>query len=261
MNKLALTLLFLITCMYMQGQDTLPKFSVRNIGGNRIIIDWRNKFDVVKQISIQRSFDSLKNFKTILTVPDPGIPQNGYADTKAPSERIFYRLYILLDNGFFIFSDSKRPVWDTAKIVVANPNANTTNNTDTTITQEEIAQRRLAGLPDRPSLSIPVIGSDSTISGGIANNRIKVETWAPSKFVYTFKDGYIRITLPDDDAKSYSIKFFTQDDKLLFELKDIKEKSFKLDKANFYKAGWFKFELYEDGKLKEKNKFYLPKEF
>ncbi len=81
------------------------------------------------------------------------------------------------------------------------------------------------------------------------------------KFVYTFKDGYIRISLPEEDDKKYNIKFFTEDNTPLFELKDVKERNFKIEKASFYKAGWFKFELYEDGKLKEKNKFYLPKEF
>jgi len=48
---------------------------------------------------------------------------------------------------------------------------------------------------------------------------------------------------------------------MLFELKDIKQKNFKLDKTNFYHAGWFRFELYEDGKLLEKHKFYLEKDF
>ena len=39
------------------------------------------------------------------------------------------------------------------------------------------------------------------------------------------------------------------------------EVSLKIDKSNFYRAGWFKFELYEDGKLMGKNKFYLEKDF
>jgi hypothetical protein len=254
MNKLALTLLLLTTCIYVQAQDTLPKFSVKNIGNKRIIIDWVNRFETVKQISIQRSFDSLRNFKTILTVPDPTIPQNGYADTKAENDHMFYRLYILLDKGVFIFSNSKRPVWDT---VVA------TTVVTTVITpagDTELVTKRLVGANDKPILTIPLIPADSSKSNGLANNKTKIDAWAPSKFVYTYKDGYIKISLPEEE-KIYSIKFFTSDDKLLFELKDIKEKNFKIDKANFYRSGWFKFELFEDGKLKEKNKFYLPKEF
>lgn len=236
MKKPILTLLLFIPCIFLYAQDTLPKFTVKNVGNNRIVVDWINRFEVVKQISIQRSFDSLKNFKTILTVPDPGIPQNGYADTKAPNPQMFYRLYILLDKGTYLFSDAKRPVWDT------------------------MVRRSMGGI-ENPNLTLPVIPNGHVTGGpAVSGNLPKTELWVPSKFVYTFKDGYIRITLPEDEKK-YSIKFFTDDNKLLFELKDIKERNFKLDKANFYKSGWFRFELYEDGELKEKNKFFLPKEF
>jgi hypothetical protein len=247
MKKPTLTLLFIIPCILLYAQDTLPRFSVKNLGNNRVVVDWINTFETVKQISIQRSTDSLRNFKTILTVPDPTIPQNGFADTKAPAGNVFYRLYILLDKGTYLFSDAKRPFWDTSHAAIAAAAA------------DAIKRERIA--IDKSSLTLPVIGNDP-VSGTpiITNNVPKADLWVPSKFVYTFKDGYIRINLPEDEKK-YSIKFFTSDDKPLFELKDIKEKSFKLDKANFYKAGWFKFELYEDGELKEKNKFFLPKEF
>lgn len=233
MNKLALTLFFLITCTCLRAQDTLPKFSVNYLGNNRVVVAWTNTFENIKQISIQRSFDSLKSFKTILTVPDATTQQNGYVDSKAPSNGMFYRLYIMLEKGVYLFSDSKRPVWDTTK--------------------------RAAGATGNPSLNFPVIQNGSLPTGN-GNNHIGKEAWVPSKYVYTYKDGYIRISLPQEDKK-YSIKFFTDDDKPLFELKDLKERNFKIDKANFYHAGWFKFELYEDGVLKEKNKFYLPKEF
>lgn len=235
MNKLSLILLTLVVCMSLRAQDTLPKFSAKNVGNNRLVISWINTFETIKQISIQRSFDSLKNFKTILTVPDATTPQNGYVDTKAPSDHMFYRLYIMLEGGVYLFSDAKRPTLDTMikrDMVLINPN-----------------------------LSLAVIPYENNVAGPVnANNKLKNELWAPSKFVYTFKDGYIRINLPEEDKK-YNIKFFTEDDKLLFELKDIKDRNFKVDKANFYSAGWFKFELYEDGELKEKNKFFLPKEF
>jgi hypothetical protein len=235
MNKLTLILFSLITCIGLQAQDTLPKFSVKNVGNKRIIIEWINNFEAINQLSIQRSFDSVKNFKTILTVADPANPQNGYADTKADNDHMFYRLYIMLNGGVYLFSDTKRPVWDTLT-------------------------RRVIGAPDKPNLQFPVIPNDGTPTV-IAGNKPRIDPWTPSRFVYTYNDGYIRITLPDEADKKYNIKFFTSDDKPLFELKDIKERNFKLDKTNFYHSGWFKFELYEDGKLKEKNKFFLPKEF
>ena len=44
-------------------------------------------------------------------------------------------------------------------------------------------------------------------------------------------------------------------------LRQVKEPLFTLDKSNFVHAGWYVFELFENDKLKEKNKFYLPKDF
>jgi hypothetical protein len=202
------------------AQDTLPGFSLKNMGNNRVLVEWRNAFETVKQVSIQRSFDSLKNFKTILTVADPSLPANGYLDAKAPNDHMFYRLYILLDKGAYLFSDTKKPIIDTVLTTGALP---------------------------------PGSFKDTL--------NIREEGWSPSKYVYIVPDGYVRISLPDEPGKKYSIKFFTFQDELLFELKEVKEKNFKIDKSNFYHAGWFRFELYENDVLKEKNRFYLPREF
>src|SRR5688572_9059979 len=99
MKKLALLFLicFLCTGKISFAQDTLPHFSLKNVGNNRILAEWHNPFETIRQLSIQRSFDSLKNFKTILTVADPALPANGYLDTKAANDHMFYRLYIMLD--------------------------------------------------------------------------------------------------------------------------------------------------------------------
>src|SRR5687767_6841937 len=219
MKTLVLPLLLLFTtCTSLSAQDTLPRFTVRNVGNNRVIISWINKFQGIKQLSIQRSFDSLKNYRTILTVPDPTTPQNGFVDTKAPNDHMFYRLYILLENGVFLFSDVKKPVVDTLGSI----------NTPPTVTPVE-----------------------NNVNKG------KITGYVPSVYVYTHKDGYVRINLPRDPEKKYAIKFFEENASLLFELKDIKERTFKIDKTNFYHAGWFWFELYEDGNLVERHKFYL----
>lgn len=233
MNKLVLSLLllFFVTGISVYGQDTLPKFSVKNVGNNRIIIGWTNTFETIRQISIQRSFDSLKGYRTILTVPDPTTPQNGYVDTKATNDHMFYRLYILLDKGVYLFSEAKKPVLDSLKKTNYDKTAQT-NGID--------------------NIGIPNFG---------VNGKNRPEVFTPSLHVFTNKDGYVSINLPDDEDKKYSIKFYKEDETFLFELKNIKERTFKIDKANFYHAGWFRFELFEDGKLLEKHKFFLQKDF
>ena len=237
MKKLTLflTILTLITANHLLAQDTLPNFSLRNIGGNRIVIGWTNQFTSIKQLSIQRSFDSLANYKTIMTVPDATTKENGYVDSKASNDHMFYRLYIVLDGGSYIFSKPKRPVLDTT------------------------VRKTMSSRVEGANLWVTIVDSANGLT--ISNNRLKSESWIASQYVYTFRDGYIRISLPDAAEKKYTIKFFTNDDAPLFEIKEVKDTDFKIDKSNFYRSGWFKFELYEDGVLKEKNKFYLPKEF
>lgn len=205
------------------AQDTLPRFSVTNAGANRNIIGWINTYGLVKQISIQRSFDSLTNFKTILSVADPNSGQNGFADTKAPNSQMFYRLFVVLGQGQFFFTPSKRAVVDSSGLT-RNDWSNKANNP-----------------------------ADVAI--------VKPNDFIPSFYVYTNRDGYLFINLPDAAKKKYHIKFYEEDDSFLFELKTIREPALTLDKANFLHAGWFKFELYNDDKLIEKNKFYLAKEF
>ncbi|MEI9911717.1 MAG: hypothetical protein WDO71_19925 [Bacteroidota bacterium] len=156
MKKTVLILFSLVTSLYLQAQDTLPNFSLTNAGSNRIVVGWTNTFETIRQISIQRSFDSVKNFKTILTVPDATTLQNGYVDTKATNDHMFYRLYILLDKGVYLFSDAKKPVWDTSTV-------------------------RKLGSPGNPSLTLPVIPNDPVSTNPVVYNNIaKTELWVPS---------------------------------------------------------------------------------
>lgn len=227
MNRFYLLIFVLFVTSVSFGQDTLPKFTVTNAGNNRTIIGWVNTYGLVKQISVQRSFDSLSNFKTILSVADPNSRQNGFADTKAPNDQMFYRLFVVLGQGQFFFTASKRPAIDTFRL-----------------TKNSVIDK-----------------IKDTMNFGIKPGIPKRSDFIPSFYVYTNKDGYLFINLPDAGKKKYHIKFYEDDDSFLFELKNIKEPALTLDKTNFMHAGWFKFELYNEDKLVEKNKFYLPKEF
>jgi hypothetical protein len=228
MNRFYFSLFLLVFASSKNfAQDTLPKFSVTNAGANRNIVGWVNNYGLVKQISIQRSFDSLTGFKTILSVADPNSRQNGFADTKAPNNRVFYRLFVVMGQGQFFFTASKRPFIDSFHL---------SKN----------------GLIDKARDSVSI---------GIKPGIPRRNDFIPSFYVYTNKDGYLFINLPDASKKKYHIKFYEEDDSFLFELKNIKEPALTLDKTNFIHSGWFKFELYNEEKLVEKNKFYLAKEF
>ena len=249
-----LTLLFtllLITGKMLYAQDTLPRFSAVSVGNNRVIIGWINKLENVRQISIQRSHDSLTGYKSILTVADPTTEQNGFMDAKAVNDHMYYRLYIMFDKGMYLFSAAKKPVADSLhKIRVAGP-AEKFQPKDSFIKVKPVVIQ-LNGFPGTDSVTVP----------NPVQLKNRTNGYTPSLYVYTCRDGYVCIRLPENEKpKKYSLKFFDSEEILLFELKDIKEKEFKIDKGNFYHAGWFRFELYEDGKLFEKHKFYLEKDF
>jgi hypothetical protein len=263
------------------AQDTLPRFTIINRGNERIVISWTNPYgERIKQLSIQRSFDSLKNFRTILTVPDATVPQNGYVDTKATNDHMFYRLYILLDSGRYSFSRSKRPV---AGNLVPETTMPVTTASKGIIPVEKLPAAEAAE-------RIIYVKKNDVIVGGISESNLKRfrdsinystkdtifmktpdtilvkvftqrELYRPSKFVFTEKDGNIRIALPDAGRYKYSLKFFEEDLTEAFEIKQINETVLFLDKSNFLHSGWFSFELYENGKLKEKHRLYIPKEF
>ena len=292
---------------YLAAQDTLPKFTVSTKGNNRVLISWTNNYPSITQISIQRSTDSLRNFKTLLSVPDANIPQNGFVDTKASTLFMFYRLFIVLDSGKYVFTNSKRPFWDTARIAsrpVAVKNgvsssrrviisdsmeineANTLRDklNEKPLTVADSAIRKIEPekfftikrrdtilflLPEKgfkafrdsvvyKTKDTMVFRSSDTI---LIKSFIPKEVFKVSIYIFSEKDGNISISLPDASTKKYSVKFFDEKNNPLFEIVHVKENSLLLDKSNFLRAGWFRFELYEDGKLKEKNKFFVPKDF
>jgi hypothetical protein len=313
------SLLFIITLFFsaiLRGQDTLPHFSATARGPGRILISWRNNYPIINQISIQRSNDSLRNFTTLLTVPDPTLPANGVVDNKAPHPNFYYRLFIVLEGGKYIFTPSQRPKSNTTESDVAekdNKDNGKDNDDKSDFTPSKMANPRIVFVDPARNGQPTVIKSPSSIHGtpemqdipisatifvrrgdsllGSVSGRqiltfrdsllkytkdtivfidgdtllikpfVPIEVYKVSAYVFTGKFGNIHVSLPEADKRHYAIRFFDDTNKLLFELTEIKDPQLILDKTNFQHAGWFRFELYDGAVLKEKNKFFIPKEF
>jgi hypothetical protein len=305
-RKLAVLILLLVVFLSEnKAQDTLPRFTVTTRGKNRIFINWTNAYPVIRQISIQRSPDSLKNFKTIITVPDPTVPQNGYVDTRAGTSLLYYKLFIVLDSGKYVFSKSSRPVWDTASQVKIEGGEPTTpvNGTKRVLVSENLTEKEVETVKEQLDLAKKtpaappavkekffVVMKNQLVIGEVPEKQVKKfrdsiinstrdtilfraldtilinvyrpkEVYRPSIYVYTERDGNVTISLPEATHKKFAIKFFEEDKSPLFEITQIKEPLLTLDKSNFLHAGWFFFELYEEGKLKEAHKFFIPKDY
>jgi hypothetical protein len=308
----------------------LPDFSVRDIGKGKAQISWHNPYNNnCIQLMVQRSYDSLKFFKTIFTAQSPQLPLNGYIDNGLmPNMKTYYRIfYVLSDNNFF-FTKSKIPGLEemiTEKKVVPRNIIETNkretyadNKTEIIIKEKEDSVEIIEQLPDKKKISTDLIPSNSlNLKNSVAAPAVKpIEkkfiavykvtkdsfltrfemgeykkfrdsvvnytkdtlfflntsevlikpfyvkpVWKPSLFVFTNDKGYVNVQLPLSKQHHFKIIFIDTSNAVVFEIKHVKEDELILDKANFIHAGWFNFELYEDEKLKEKNKVFISKEF
>lgn len=302
MRKLAA--LLILTCTLFttsRAQEVLPDFTVITKGNKKVIISWTNNYPIITQISVQRSKDSTRGFATILSVADPTAPQNGIVDSKSPEANQFYRLFIVQNNGKFLFTKSKRPFWDTVR-VIANKQQQPAENARRVIITESVTPKQAEEIKEKlqtatttSEVKLPepekffFIKKRDTLIATINASALKKfrdsvvsktkdtiafstgdtillkpfvpkEIFKPSKYVYTERDGNISVSLPNASFHHYSIKFFDEKSIPVFDISEVKESSLLIDKVNFLRSGWYKFELYEDGKLKEKHKFFIPKE-
>lgn len=240
-KNLFLLLLFCVSSTFLHAQEILPGISVRNAGG-KIIVSWRNEYQKsVTTINIQRSYDSLTNYSTIGSVLNPQNKENGYADLTAPYSKMYYRVFIAFEGGSYIISTPARPAKDTGAY------------TTTTIKypwQTDPSADPAIVVPPPPATVTPAVP---------ATPAAPVITY-PSKWVFTARDNNVVIYLPDVETKKYSVKFFDELDKPLFELHNLKDDYLIIEKVNFKKSGWYHFEVFESGKSVEKNKFYIGRD-
>lgn len=85
--------------------------------------------------------------------------------------------------------------------------------------------------------------------------------WEPSKNIYTARKGNLVIKIDDYKKKKYKLIFYEENKNELFKINHIKQDILTIEKSNFISSGWYFFELYEDDKLKEKNKFFIGSDF
>lgn len=223
-NFIAIVILS-VACNIAKAQEyttpVLPDFSAL-IKTGKIQLDWISGFPNAVQIGVQRSLDSVLNFTTIGYATNPGESRNAYLDNKPLPGRNYYRLFILLKNNQYLYSKTVLAVGDS-----------------TINAGEKLSASDIANL--NPN-----------------NKKEEVIPWKPSNYIYTTADGNVNIRLPEAPKKKYQVKFFEPSGAFLFEVEQVAEPFLILEKAIFMHAGWFNFEIYENGKLLEKWNLYIP---
>lgn len=261
------TVFFCLLSASLTAQEALPGITVKNLSG-QIVVSWVNDYKIpVSNISIQRSYDSLKNYTTIGSVLNPQNIENGYADTKPPYNKMYYRVFVSFEGGSYVFSKVARPVKEIQAVDTGNYSSYTIipsspgsvsaapdtsfpfliRGRDKSAVQTINDPRNKDTRSIQPKTNLPTISSPEIIT-------------YPSRRIFTAKDNNIIIILPEAENKKYNVKFFDENDAPLFELNKLHENFLIVEKVNFVHAGWFHFEIYENGRLIEKNKFFISKD-
>ena len=266
LSVLLFALAFVSKASAQQIQPALPQFDLQILGKDKVRISWVNPFgeDLI-QINVQRSYDSVRGYKTVFSSPSPELPQNGFVETYYPGVKVYYRIFYMLSSNAYFFAKAK----STAPSLLADSIAAQLAATNDTVTIKTI-DTIVARLPYSRFLkfkdSIYAQTKDSLFS--LSNDTILLRpyvyngAWRASVYLFTDRSGVINLKLPQSGEKNYSLRVYEADNRTqIFSIKHITEPELMIDKANFLHAGWFMFEIYEDNRLKERNKLFIQKEF
>lgn len=267
---------FTIISISSKAQDTLPDFTVKNLAQGKVQISWVNPYETCTQLVVQRSYDSIKFFTSIFSAQSPSLLQNGFLDnTTAPGAKVFYRIFYVLQGSNYFFTKSKSTGTASNKKKEEKTSTVPVNQTG------RVAEKKFITVYNRNKDSLlfvfeyndyikfrdSIVAKSKDTLYALSGNEVLFSPfipkpfWKPSMYIYTNNNGYVTISLPQLKQHKYRIVFFDEDGTELFQIKQLKESGLILDKTNFLHAGWFSFQLFEDDKLKEKNKVYLEKDF
>ncbi|MCZ2222575.1 MAG: hypothetical protein LC122_02980 [Chitinophagales bacterium] len=274
-----LVFVLVLSIYHLNAQDTLPNFTVRELAKGKVQVSWVNPYNKVVQMIVQRSFDSTKYFRSIFSSISPWLPQNGFVDNNVPiGYKVYYRVHYVFEGGEYFFTSSKSPQNYTpikiTRITDVDDETNDNNNKD------KEAKREIKVYRNNRDTLINVIQykefkryrdsiikyTKDTIQNTEYDDEVIIKTfipkpvWKASSYIFTNDKGFIRIMLPLAKQNRYKIIFYNERNEQVFTIKHVKEADLILDKSNFKSAGWYFFELYENDKLKERNKIFVGKD-
>ena len=249
-----------------QMKQALPQFGLQIIGNDKVRISWVNPYgeDLI-QINVQRSYDSVHNYKTVFSTPSPELPENGFIEPYYPGVKVYYRIFYMLSNNAYFFTKVKLAspalLGDSVMAQLAKTKDSVTiKTTDSILTRLPYSQflKFKDSVYTTTKDSLLLLGNDTVLLKPYIYNG----PWHASAYLFTDRSGVINLKLPMVKEKVYSLRVFEADNKTpVFFIKRITEPDLMIDKTNFVHAGWFSFELYEDNKLKERNKLFIQKDF
>ena len=113
--------------------------------------------------------------------------------------------------------------------------------------------------------SIRTKTKDTIVNIGIDEYLIKPfvpkPIWKASIYLFTNTYGYTIMKLPEPLIHHYKVVFMEENKTMIYTINKVTDPYLMIDKSNFPHAGWFCFEIYQDEKLFDQNKFFIESDF
>lgn len=81
-----------------------------------------------------------------------------------------------------------------------------------------------------------------------------------SRYIRRERNSDLVIAVPEAENGKYKVRFFDEEDRFLFEIKQIRDSLLIVEKLNFHHAGLFQYELYRGDMLVERNTFLIKRD-
>lgn len=256
----------------MAQQLPLPDFTLKKGANNQMIIEWVNQVGKnLTELTVQRSNDSVRYFRSIYSPPNPAIAKGTYTDAKAPAGINYYRIFYTFAGGAYYFTKAQKLAYgfesadlmskiDTAQVVKVNGDIDPT----------EMPGSRFRNFRDS------IINETADSLFYVEKNEVlykksgqgNVQSVSAAAYIpmgdYVFTDvatGNLTIKLPPYQLSSYSMIIYDTDGrKPLFKIRHFSDDELILDKGSFINTGWYNYDLFQDGKLKQQGRFLVSKQ-
>lgn len=256
-------------CIQSFSQKPLPDFDIKKGSQNQKVISWRNNYgDMLSVLNVQRSNDSIRNFRTLYSEPNPSLSVNAYTDMKPIPGMDYYRLYYQMKNGSYYFTKAKKVAsgfiadglydhLNAQHVIIKGDKERTISIT----TFHKVADSVLNNTSD----SIFYL-ADSTVSykhfnpiAAMSYGSTESNSLIPvSNYLFLNSNGNLVIRLPQNKLYDYSMTIYQpSSNTVLYKIKHFSNPEVILSKSSFLRSGFYPYELYENGKLKERSKFQI----
>ena len=262
-KKLFNILLFVIITESAFAQNPLPDFSIEKNNKNENVISWRNPFSSsLIQLVVQRSMDSVKNFRSVHASENPAQATGLYSEVAG--SKYYYKIFYMLQDGSYYTTATKTVAsgFETAGLI------SYLNNYDTIVvassgTRTNYLKNNFNRLRD--SVINNTADSLVYISGNVVNYvhyvpRMSAVAGAQSGYKFISNSEYINtegnpvIKLPYNDYYKYSMIIYNRDGReVLYNIGGFNSNEYVLSKASFIYPGLYPYEIKFNNQVRDKN--------